>query len=255
MAKGKRNREDSPPVNITLLMMISLFLILLTFFILLNSIASVDEQKKLIGIGSVLGAFGALPGGISASNTGESVTAPFATMTDERPHIAEMLSLMDRMMVGQVRRESSNDKEVITINESVLFGVDKRHLKPSAFPLLNKICGIMRKGDYPVEIVGHTDSRPGENKGVKSNWELSSLMAIQVLKYLVGKGGISAERLSAYGRGSTRPVASNDTRESRAQNRRVEVILDFNAPLYVKRILKKTPTGSFTYKDFDFKLF
>jgi chemotaxis protein MotB len=255
MAKGKRNREDSFPVNITLLMMISLFLILLTFFVLLNSIAIVDEQKKLIGIGSVLGAFGALPGGISASNSGESVTGPFATMTDERPDIVELLSLMDKMMVGQVRRESSNDKEVITINENVLFGVDKRQLKPSAFPLLNKICGIVRKGDYPVEIVGHTDSRPGENKGFRSNWELSSLMAIQVLKYLVGKGGISAERLSAYGRGSTRPVASNDTRESRAQNRRVEVILHFNVPLYVKRILKKTPTGSFTYKDFDFKLF
>jgi chemotaxis protein MotB len=255
MAKGKRNREDRPPLDVTLVMMISLFLILLTFFILLNSIAVVDEQKKLIGIGSVLGAFGAFPGGISASNTGESVTAPFAMMTDERPDIVELLSLMDRMMVGQVRRESSNDREVITINESVLFGVDKRQLKPSAFPLLNKVSGIVKKGDYPVEIVGHTDSRPGENKGFRSNWELSSLMAMQVLKYLVGKGGISAERLSAYGRGSTRPVASNDTRESRAQNRRVEVILDFNAPLYVKRILKKTPTGSFTYKDFDFKVF
>jgi chemotaxis protein MotB len=255
MAKAKRNREDAPPLNITLVMMISLFLILLTFFILLNSIASVDEQKKLIGIGSVLGAFGALPGGISASNTGESVTGPFATTTNERPDIVELLSLMDRMMVGQVRRESSNDKEVITINESVLFGVDKRQLKPSAFPLLNTICGIMRKGDYPVEIVGHTDSRPGENKGFRSNWELSGLMAMQVLKYLVGKGGISAERLSAYGRGSTCPISSNDTRESRAQNRRVEVILDFNAPLYVKRIFKKTPAGNFTYKDFDFKLF
>lgn len=255
MARGKQNREDSPPLNVTLVMMISLFLILLTFFILLNSIAVVDEQKKLIGIGSVLGAFGALPGGISASNSGESVTAPFASMTDERLDIVELLSLMDRMMVGQVRRESSKEKEVITINESVLFGVDKRQLKPSAFPLLNKICSIMKKGDYPVEIVGHTDSRPGENKGFRSNWELSSLMAIQVLKYLVGTSGISAERLSAYGQGSTSPVASNDTRESRAQNRRVEIILDYNAPLYVKRILQKKPTGSFTYKDFDFKLF
>jgi chemotaxis protein MotB len=255
MARGKRNREDGPPVNITLVMMISLFLILLTFFILLNSIASIDEQKKLIGIGSVLGAFGSFPGGISASHTGESLTGPFATMTNDRPDIVELFSFMDRMIVGQVRRESSKDKEVITINESVLFGVDRRQLKPSAFPLLNKICGIMRRGDYPVEIVGHTDSRPGENKGFRSNWELSSLMAMQVLKYLVGKGGISAERLSAYGRGCTRPVASNNTRESRAQNRRVEVILHFNAPLYVKRILKKTPTGSFTYKDFDFKIF
>jgi len=255
MAARKRNQEGGPPIDITLVMTVSLFLILLTFFILLNSIAVVDEQKKLLAFGSLLGAFGALPGGISASKTGESIMAPFAPMTPERLDIAELLSLIDKMPVGQVRRESSRDREIIIISESALFGVDKHKLKPSAFPLLSKLCDIVRKGDYPVEIVGHTDSRPAENKGFGSNWELSSLMAIQVLKYVVAKGGISAERLSAYGRGSTRPVASNDTRDSRAQNRRVELILDFNAPLYVKRIFKKAPTGTFTYKNFDFKLF
>ena len=255
MAARKRNQEDGPTIDITLVMTVCLFLILLTFFILLNSIAVIDEQKKLLAIGSLLGAFGALPGGISPSKTGESIMSPFAAMTDEKLDIIELLSRMDKMMVGQVRRESNRGREVITISESVLFGTDKHQLKPSSFPLLNKIRGIMRKGDYPVEIVGHTDSRPGEDKGFRSNWELSSLMAIQVLKYFVGKGRISAERLSAYGRGSTHPVASNDTRESRAQNRRVEVILDFNAPLYEKRIFKKRPAGTFTYKNFDFKVF
>ena len=255
MAARKRNREDGPTINITLVMTVCLFLILLTFFILLNSIAVIDEQKKLLAIGSLLGAFGALPGGISPSKTGESIMSRFAPMTDEKLDIVELLSRMDRMMVGQVRRESNRGREVITISESVLFGADKHQLKPASFPLLNKICGIMRKGDYPVEIVGHTDGRPGEDKGFRSNWELSSLMAIQILKYFVGKGRISAERLSAYGRGSTHPVASNDTRESRAQNRRVEVILDFNAPLYEKRIFKKRPAGTLTYKNFDFKVF
>jgi chemotaxis protein MotB len=254
MAKRKRSREGGPAINITLVMTISLFLILLTFFILLNSIAVIDEQKKLLVIGSLMGAFGALPGGILPANTGEYIMSPFAPVTDERLDIVELISLVERMMVGQVKHESSKDREVITINESVLFGVDKHQLKPSALPLLNKICGIIRKGDYPVQIVGHTDSRPGTNKGFKSNWELSSLMAIQVLKYFVGKGGVSAERFSAYGRGSTLPVASNATRESRAQNRRVEVILDFSAPLYVKRIFQKRQTGTFTYKNFDFKL-
>jgi chemotaxis protein MotB len=253
MAARKRNQEGRPAIDITLVMTVSLFLILLTFFILLNSIAVVDEQKKLLAFGSLLGAFGALPGGLSASKTGESIMAPFAPMTEERLDIVELLSLIDKMPVGEVRRESSKDREVIIINESALFGVDKHQLKLSAFPLLIKLCDIVRKGDYPVKIVGHTDSRPAENKGFRSNWELSSLMAIQVLKYLVTNGGIDAKRLSAYGRGSTRPVASNDTRESRAQNRRVEVILDFKAPLYVKRIFKKR--GTFTYKNFDFKLF
>ena len=102
MAARKRNQEDGPTIDITLVMTVCLFLILLTFFILLNSIAVIDEQKKLLAFGSLLGAFGALPGGMSPSKTGESIMSPFAPMTDERLDIVELLSRMDRMMVGQV---------------------------------------------------------------------------------------------------------------------------------------------------------
>jgi chemotaxis protein MotB len=255
MAGKKRDSDDGPKMDVGLLMTVSLFLILLTFFILLNSIAVIDEQKKLAAIGSLMGAFGSLPGGLSPSKTGESIMTPFAPMTDEGVDIIELLSLLEKTMVGQVKIESGEGREVITINERVLFGKDKSRLKPSSFPLLNNLCHVMKKGEYPVEIVGYTDTTPAEDKGFKSNWETSSLMAIQVVKYFVSKGKIDPERLSAYGRGSNSPIASNATRESRAQNRRVDIVLNFRAPLYVKRIFKKKPKGIFTYKDFDFRIF
>ena len=255
MAGKKRDRDDRPKINVGLVMTVSLFLILLTFFILLNSIAVVDERKKLLGIGSLMGAFGSLPGGLSPPKTGESIMTPFAPMTQQSLDIIELLSLVEKTMVGQVKIESAEGREVITINESVLFGKDKSRLKSSSFPLLNKLCHIMKKGDYPVEIIGYTDRTPAEDKGFKSNWESSSLMAVQVLKYFVARGKIAPDRLSAYGRGSNSPIASNETRESRAQNRRVDIILRFRVPLYVKRILKKKPAGIFTYKNFDFRIF
>jgi len=185
MAGKKRDRDDVPKLNVGLLMTISLFLILLTFFILLNSIAIIDERKKHLAIGSLMGAFGSLPGGLSPSETGESIMAPFAPMTQERADIIELLSIMEKTMVGQVKIESGEGREVITINERALFGKEKPRLKPSSFPLLNNLCHIMRKGDYPAEIVGYTDNRPAEDEGFRSNWETSSLMAIQVLKYFV----------------------------------------------------------------------
>jgi chemotaxis protein MotB len=255
MAGKKIDREDGPKMNVGLLMTVSLFLILLTFFIMLNSIAVIDERKKLLAIGSLLGAFGSHHGGISPSKTGESIMTPSAPITQDRVDIAELLSLMEKAVVGQVKFESGEGREVITINESFLFGKDRSRLKPSSYRVLNELCHIMRKGAYPVEIVGYTDRTPAEDKGFKSHWETSSLMAIRVLTYFVSKGEIAPERLSAYGRGSNSPIASNATRESRAQNRRVDIVLKYRAPLYVKRIFRKKPAGIFTYKDFDFRIF
>lgn len=255
MAARKRQGDDGPKLDVTLVMTVSLFLILLTFFILLNSIAVIDDRKKLLAIGSLLGAFGSLPGGLSPSKTGESIMTPFAPMMQDTLDIVELLSLLEKTTVGQVKVASVEGEEVITINESALFREDRSSLKPSSYPLLDKICSVIRRGDYPVDIVGYTDNTPAEEKGFGSNWELSGSMAIQVLKYFVATGKIAPERLTAYGRGSNNPIVSNDTRASRAQNRRIDIILNYAAPVYVKRIFRKRPAGIFTYKSFDFRIF
>jgi chemotaxis protein MotB len=255
MAPRKRRGDEVPRLNVTLVMAVSLFIILLTFFVLLNSIAVIDEKKKLVAIGSLLGAFGSLPDGLSPSKTGESIMTPFAPMMQDKFDIVELLSLLEKTTVGQVKVTSIEGEEVITINESVVFREDRSSLKPSSYPLLNKICRVIGKGDYPVEIVGYTDNIPAEEKGFRSNWELSGSMAIQVLKYFVAMGEIAPERLTAYGRGSNNPIAANDTRASRAQNRRIDIILKYAAPAYVKRIFRKRPAGIFTYKSFDFRVF
>ena len=238
-----------------MIMTVSLFLILLTFFILLNSISVIDEIKMRAAIGSLVGAFGSFSGGLSALKAGSSIIPPSAPMIDEEIKIGELLSIMDKQMVGLINITKLKDKEIITVNEKVLFTKDKYLLKSSSFPLLNKLSNLIKKGDYPLEIVGYTDNRPAEEKGYTSNWELSNLMAIQVLRYFVEKRKIASQRLTAYGCGSNRQIVSNDTRQLRAQNRRIEIILHFKMPAYVKRIYRKRPAGWFTYKKFDFKIF
>ena len=255
MVKKKRYTDDSPKVNVGMLMTVCLFLILLTFFVLLNSIAVIDERKKIMAIGSLLGAFGSLSGGLSPLKTGESILPVSPPMTETELDVEALLLLMDKRMAGQIKIESGKDREIITINEKALFDKDKYRLKSSSYPLLDKLSDLIEEGDYPVEIVGHTDNRPAEEKGYRSNWELSTRMAIQALRYFVEKGKVLPERLTAYGCGSYKPIASNDTRQSRAQNRRVDVILNFRMPAYLKRIYRKGPAGVFTYKKFDFRVF
>lgn len=258
MAKKKRNMDDGSEVDVGLVMTVSLFLILLTFFILLNSIAVIDDRKMRLSLGSLIGAFGSLPGGLSPLNTGGSVMPPSAPMMDEEMQMNQLMSLMagaDKIMAGQLKLEKVKEKAIITINGKILFHKGGIKLIPSSFPLLNKLCDLSKKEDYQIEIIGHTDNIPAEAKGYNSNWEISTLMATQVLKYFVTEGDIPPHRLTAYGCGSNISIATNDTIKSRAQNRRVDIVLHFKAPEYIKRIHRKKPSGIFTYKKFDFRVF
>jgi chemotaxis protein MotB len=258
MDKTKKKKNDDDGADIGMVMTVSLFLILLTFFILLNSIAVLDENRSRVAIGSLIGAFGGLPGGLSPLETGQNIMPPTAPMIEEELTIQQLLAYMQNKKApwrGDIIVKKVGDKLIITMNEKVLFNGNLSELKPSVFPVLDKICGIINKGNYQVEIVGHTDNiQPGE-KGYASNWKLSSLMAIQVAKYFISKGAVSPKRLNPCGSGSFRPISSNDTQLSRSQNRRVEIILNYKASDYIKRVFSKKPSGSFTYKKFDFKIF
>jgi len=79
--------------------------------------------------------------------------------------------------------------------------------------------------EFNIGIEGHTDNVPIKHSGWKSNWELATARALSVLHYLENEQGISGERLSAIGYGEYRPVASNETKDGRKQNRRVEIVI------------------------------
>ena len=119
---------------------------------------------------------------------------------------------------------------------------------------LDQLCGLIGRGVYPIEITGHTDNRPAEDKGYRSNWEMSTLMAVRVLRYMVEKGGILPNRVAASGKGDQNPITSNETRKSRAQNQRIDIVLDYKAQPHVRRIFKDKKSAFITYKKFDFRI-
>lgn len=255
MGRRKRKIEEEAPIDVGATMTVSLFLILLTFFILLNSIAVFDDRKIRVAIGSLTGSFGSFPGGLSALNTGGSIMPESSPLMSQQIDLERLLSALDGKTKGRIEIKNEEDQDSITIDAEGLFRENRHNLKAGSLPLLDRLCAFIRQKEYMVEIVGHTGARPGEEKGYRSNWELSSLMAIQVLEYFIKKGRIAPERLAAYGRGSQSPVASSDTRQSRAKNSRIEIILKFKVPPYAKRIFKGKPAGIITYKRFDFKVF
>jgi OOP family OmpA-OmpF porin len=111
--------------------------------------------------------------------------------------------------------------EAVIELEGVHFDFDKATLKPEARAILDQAAALLAKHErVVVEVAGHTDSIGTE----EYNQGLSERRAQAVQDYLVGKG-IRASRLSAKGYGESMPVASNDNKEGRAENRRVELVV------------------------------
>jgi OOP family OmpA-OmpF porin len=111
--------------------------------------------------------------------------------------------------------------EAVIELEGVYFDFDKATIKPEGKVVLNEAAALLQKHEKViVEVAGHTDSigTDAYNQG------LSERRANAVKDYLTSKG-VKASRLTARGYGESRPVASNDTQEGRAENRRVELVV------------------------------
>src|ERR1039457_1788558 len=134
--------------------------------------------------------------------------------------------LQDEINDKQVKVEMQDKGLVITFVSEVLFDSGKAKLRKDSYSKLDKVAGVLNTtvADLNVGVEGHTDNQPIKRSGWKSNWELSTAHALSVLHYLSEKS-VAEPRLAAIGYGEYKPVASNDTKEGRQANRRVEIVI------------------------------
>ncbi|MBU2222287.1 MAG: OmpA family protein, partial [Candidatus Omnitrophica bacterium] len=109
----------------------------------------------------------------------------------------------------------------------VFFDSGKDIIREDGKESLQKVAEVLNQNvpNSNVAIEGHTDNQPIKYSDWKSNWELSSARALAVLHYLIDQKNIVPERLSAIGYGEYHPVSSNDSKEGRKFNRRVEIVI------------------------------
>jgi outer membrane protein OmpA-like peptidoglycan-associated protein len=129
---------------------------------------------------------------------------------------------MDKLAVAAALAVKEEPRgTVITIPGSVLFASNKYDLLAAARDKLNHVADALKnQEDHKMVVEGHTDSQGSET----SNMELSQKRAQSVRDYLVSRG-VSSEKISATGLGQSRPMADNTSAEGRANNRRVEIIV------------------------------
>jgi chemotaxis protein MotB len=120
-------------------------------------------------------------------------------------------------------------KIAVMLPSSIFFNPGQVTLKKEAKSSLAKVCNAIKTSfpDENVRIEGHTDNDPiKRTKGLyASNWELSAKRAANVLHFLVGQCSLDPNRLHIAGFGEYQPIASNNTKKGKMQNRRVELVI------------------------------
>lgn len=134
-------------------------------------------------------------------------------------------SLLDELEEGVVAIEKEGNRIKIRIREKGSFPSGSARLDPGFYDVLERIAKVLSAKPGQIVVAGHTDNVPINTGRFRSNWELSSARAVTVLHGLLRDSTMDPNRVLVQGFADTRPIASNDTPEDRAQNRRVELIL------------------------------
>jgi chemotaxis protein MotB len=157
---------------------------------------------------------------------GEDVLSPAQVKEDLESVQAQLTQkLSNQVATHTVSIQMGRDGLIISLREAGFFDSGSATPKPASLPILHDIAQSLACTPYDVRIEGHTDNRPMHSAQFDSNWELSSARATHIARVFVDNNTFPATRLSAAGYAEFHPVASNDTEEGRAKNRRIDLVV------------------------------
>lgn len=206
--------------------------LLLTFFVLLLSMASMDPVRFTEASSSLKDAFGIHK---------EPAHVDFAIPVLPSPPISQYSPIQQqvtqkvyekvRSQIDSLRLSNNigvikNDDEsiILRISDSVLFAQGESRIAPQAYSILRTVADIIRPLPMDLRIEGHTDDQK-ISESQYGNWDLSVSRAVSVMRFFTQSDLMPLDRMSSVGYGKDRPVEPNADETSRAKNRRVDFFL------------------------------
>jgi chemotaxis protein MotB len=183
-------------------------LLLVVFFVMLISYSAIDKDK-LLQI--------------------KNITQTLPKIVKSVPDLNLAMQSLKQLAINL---DMNKDFAVIKTNDGfkavfpnpVLFGSGEASLNEDVYPVLDGIIKIAKHNHLSIQVEGHSDNRPIGTAKFPSNWELSTMRAVNILRYLQEIGNIPARRLVAVGFSEYQPTESNDTPEGRRKNRRIVIL-------------------------------
>ena len=250
----KKKPEEHENLERWLITYADLITLLLAFFILMYTMSKQDSKKyqevaahlkaifsgshAILATGNVAGK---APIELSFKGGAENVAALKEQLEKELGEIGDKGAADGMQNISLVSDERGL---VVRAMEKAFFDTGKADLTSRARSALDGIAPVLVGLPNHVRVEGHTDNVPIHNSEFNSNWELSAARATRMARMFVDQKLIPPERISAAGYAEYHPVASNDTAEGRAENRRVDLVVlprtkvNFAAPDAVQ------PTGA-----------
>jgi chemotaxis protein MotB len=232
--------------------------LLFAFFVVLYAFARADQKKQVQVVQAIDSAFrsmGAFSDSRQTAGTQDATRPANAAMGEElltpmqvkydldrvRQDLAQTLA--KQIATHTVALEMGRDGLVISLREAGFFDSGSATPKAEALPTLRQIADRLAATPYDLRIEGHTDNVPIHNSEFDSNWELSAARATHIARLFLEMKAIPADRLSAAGYAEFHPVASNDTSEGRAENRRVDLVVLPRTELNFAGSVAAAPSG------------
>ncbi|MGO9326488.1 MAG: flagellar motor protein MotB [Terracidiphilus sp.] len=233
--------------------------LLFGLFVVMFAFARASEKKQAQvskAIDSAFRSMGALPDeAYQESGAGDAMAAANSVMDENVVAPAKVKEDLDRIRrdlaatlsaqvaAHTVSLEMGRDGLVISLREAGFFESGSATPKPEALPTLRQIADKLGPTPYDLRIEGHTDDVPIHTAEFDSNWELSTARATHIARLFLDMKAIPAVRLSAAGYAEFHPVATNDTAEGRAENRRVDLVVIPRTKINFASPVNSKPSG------------
>ncbi len=213
--------------------------LLFAFFVVLYATSSQNQEKEKKFEDSIRAEFKMAGVGGNSSQTGGmlgQIIDPIDVFQQRNIGNGELEDYVQRILqknmteeerklaIGGLRHDSVGVR--ISLAASTFFPLGSAKLRLPALRSLDKIADMLKKSKNRLIIEGHTDDQPVYNGGhIESNWELASLRATSVVRYLIKYHNIDPKRLAAISYADQKPLVPNDSEENRQKNRRIEILM------------------------------
>jgi chemotaxis protein MotB len=225
--------------------------LLLCFFVLLFAMSSIDAAKwdQIATSFSGVPAIQVIPMDMSEAMAKPITMIPTTqgdpTPTPAMPQVEDPISVVDEILqilyenmsahfqdtgiVVELIPDHVNSLLTVRFNDSVFFNSAQADLLPGSEVILSELVELFAANAQYINLIdiqGHTDNVPINTPRFPDNWALSGARASSALRYILESEQILPEKLYYGGYGEYHPVASNDTVEGRAKNRRVDFVIE-----------------------------